>query len=61
MLFPLWQYLKQPLFEPQQPLILLPQRFRRYYLIEQQLIRRFQHINHLESCWSLQLKNSNSD
>jgi len=56
MSFPLWQYLKQPLFDPQQPPILLPQQFSKYYLIEQQLIRRFQHINHLEWCWNLQLK-----
>lgn len=38
--FPWWDYLNQPLFDPQQPFILNPKAFRRYH-----------HVNQLERCW----------
>lgn len=45
--FPLWRYLKQRLFDPDQRPILQPQRFQRYV-----------QIRLLEDCWKLQLKRS---
>ncbi|MBF2049239.1 MAG: hypothetical protein EDM05_68960 [Leptolyngbya sp. IPPAS B-1204] len=38
--FPLWKFLNQPVFNPQNPLILNPKRFWRRYQLE-----------HLERCW----------
>jgi hypothetical protein len=39
--FPLWQFLNQPLFDAQNPVVLHPQRFWHLYK-----------VRHLESCWS---------
>jgi hypothetical protein len=39
--FPLWQFLNQPVFNPQSPLVLNPARFWQRYQLE-----------HLERCWN---------
>lgn len=39
--FPLWDYLNQPLFDAQRPIILNPQQF-----------WRFHQVQYLERCWS---------
>ncbi len=55
---PLWHYLNQPLFDPAQPLHLLPQRFWSAYQMRElercwQINPLQQHIDFLEECWHL--------
>ena len=49
MQFPLWQYLKQPLFEVEHPVILNPVRYWQAYKI--QYLKRCVENAFLEQCW----------